>query len=202
MEIDEVGQAEPRGPFGWESRPGARILRWTSTPELDEVTAEHHAYGRLHDPVVHRRTVVLTKPRYCVIVDDLTGAAEHRVRLRFQFAPMSVSLDPSGWVRAGHGTQKGLLLHAFSTSALKAAILEGETEPKQGWVAADYGDHHPAPMLVYSLTAPLPVRIVTLLLPTNTLLASPPSVSPVTEGGWIRGLTFDDGLEPIWTDTR
>jgi hypothetical protein len=202
VEIDEVGQAEPRGPFGWESRPGAQILRWTSTPALDEVTAEQRAYGRLHDPVVHRRTVVLAKPRYCVIVDDLTGTAEHRVRLRFQFAPMSVTLDPSGWVRAGHGTQEGLLLHAFSTSALKAAILEGETEPKQGWVAADYGDHHPAPMLVYSLTAQLPVRIVTLLLPTDTLLASPPPVSPVTEGGWIRGLTFDDGLESIWTDTR
>jgi hypothetical protein len=134
-------------------------------------------------------------------VDDLAGAVEHRVRLRFQFAPMSVTLDPSGWVRAGRGTRKGLLLHAFSTSALKAAIHEGETDPRQGWVASDYGDHQPAPMLVYSVTAPLPVRIVTLLLPTDTILASPPSVSPVTEDGWIRGLVFDDGLEPIWTDS-
>jgi len=91
------------------------------------------------------------------------------------------------------GTQEGLLIHAFSTTALKLSILEGETDPRQGWVAADYGDHHPAPMLVYSVTAPLPVRIVTLLLPTDTLLASPPSVSPVTEGGWIRGLVLDDG---------
>jgi hypothetical protein len=201
IEIDEVGQAVPRGPFGWVSRPRAQIIRWTSTPELDAAAAEHHAYGRLPDAVLHRRAVFFVKPRYCVIVDDLAGAAEHRVRLRFQFAPMSVSLDPSGWVRAGRGTQKGLLLHAFSTSALKAAVLEGETDPRQGWVASDYGDHQPAPMLVYSVTAPLPVRIVTLLLPTDTLLASPPSVSQVTEGGWLRGLAFDDGLEPSWTDT-
>jgi hypothetical protein len=200
VEIDEVGQAVPNGPFGWVSRPRAQITRWTSTPELDAVAAEQHAYGRLQDPVVHRRAVFLVKPRYCVIVDDLAGAAEHRVRLRFQFAPMSVTLDPSGWVRAGRGTQKGLLLHAFSTNALKAAILEGETDPRQGWVASDYGDHQPAPMLVYSVTARLPVRIVTLLLPTDTLLASPPSVSPVNEGGSIRGLAFDDGLEPTWTD--
>jgi hypothetical protein len=200
IEIDDVGQAVPRGPFGWVSRPRAQIIRWVSTPDLDAAAAEHHAYGRLQDPVVHRRTVFLVKPRYCVIVDDLAGAAEHRVRLRFQFAPMSVTLDPSGWVRAGRGTQKGLLLHAFSISALKAAILEGETDPRQGWVACDYGDHQPAPMLVYSVTAQLPVRIVTLLLPTDTLLASPPSVSPLTEGGWIRGLAFDDGREPTWTD--
>jgi hypothetical protein len=201
IEIDEVSQAVPRGPFGWVSRPRAQIIRWTSTPDLDAAAAEHHAYGRLQDPVVHRRTVFLMKPRYCVIVDDLEGAAEHRVRLRFQFAPMSVTLDPSGWVRAGRGTQKGLLLHAFSTSALKAAILEGETHPRQGWVASDYGDHQPAPMLVYSVTGPLPLRIVTLLLPTDTLVASPPPVSQVTEGGCLRGLSFDDGLEPNWTDT-
>ncbi|HTC23148.1 MAG TPA: alginate lyase family protein [Gemmatimonadales bacterium] len=201
IEIDEVGQAVPRGPFGWVSRPRAQIICWTSTPGLDTAVAEHHAYGRLQDPVVHRRAVFLVKQRYCVIVDDLTGAAEHRVRLRFQFAPMPLTLDPSGWVRAGRGMQKGLLLHAFSTSALKAAIFEGETDPRQGWVASDYGDHQPAPMLVYSVTAPLPVRIVTLLLPTDTLLAAPPSVSPLIEGGWLRGLAFDEGLEPIWTAT-
>ena len=200
VEIDEVGQAVPRGPFGWVSRPRARIISWTSAPDLDTAVAEHHAYGGLQDPVVHRRAVCLMKPRYCVIVDDLAGAAEHRVRLRFQFAPMAVTLDPTGWVRAGRGTQEGLLLHAFSASALKPAILEGETDPRQGWVACDYGDHQPAPMLVYSVTAQLPVRIVTLLLPTDTLLAPPPSVSPLTEGGWIRGLAFDDGREPSWTD--
>jgi hypothetical protein len=200
IEIDEVGQAVPLGPFGWVSRPRAEIIRWTSTPEVDTATAEHRAYGRLQDPVVHRRAVCFVKPRYCVIVDDLEGTAEHRVRLRFQFAPMSVTLDPGDWVRAGRGTQKGLLLHAFSTSALKAAILEGETDPRQGWVASDYGDHQAAPMLVYSATALLPVRIVTLLIPTDTLLASPPSVSPVTENGWIRGLSFDDSPELTWTD--
>jgi heparinase II/III-like protein len=200
IEIDEVGQAVPRGPFGWVNRPRAQIIHWTSTPDLDMAVAEHHAYGRLQDPVVHRRAVFLAKRRHCVIVDDLTGTAEHRVRLRFQFAPMPVTLDPSGWVRASPGMQEGLLLHAFSTSAVKATILEGETDPRQGWVASDYGDHQPAPVLVYSVTARLPVRIVTLLLPTDTLLASPPSVSPVTEGGWLRGLTFDEG-EPIWMDT-
>ena len=201
VEIDDVSQAIPDGPFRWAGRPDAQVIRWTSTPEVDAATAEHHAYGRLQDPVVHRRTVVLARSRHCVIVDDVAGAAEHRVRLRFQFAPITVTLDPDGWVRAGRGTQQGLLLHAFSVSALKVAIHEGETDPKQGWVAADYGDHQPAPMLVFSLTAMLPVRIVTLLLPTDTLSAPPPSISPITADGWIRGLVFDDGGEPLWTDT-
>jgi hypothetical protein len=200
VEIDQVGQAEPRGAFGWVSRPRAHVIAWKSTPALDSATAEHRAYGRLADPVVHRRTVHFVKPRYCLIVDDLEGALEHRVNLRFQLAPMSVTLDPSGWIRAGRDSTKGLLIHAFATSPLKTLILEGETEPKQGWVSSDYGRHHAAPVLVYSLTAMLPVRLISLLVPTEHLSASPPSVSPLTEDGWLRGLTLDDGREIVRVD--
>jgi Heparinase II/III-like protein/Heparinase II/III N-terminus len=200
VEIDQVGQAVPHGVFGWVTRPRAQIIRWTSTPAFDSATAEHRAYSRLQDPVIHRRAVHFAKPRYCVVVDDLEGAAEHRVSLRFQFAPMSVTLDPSGWVRAGRDTATGLLLHVCATSALKTAILEGETDPKQGWVSSDYGRHQPAPVLVCSLTAVLPVRLITLLLPTDDLSASPPSVSPLTEDGWLRGLVFEDGRELIRAD--
>ena len=200
VELDQLGQAVPHGAFGWVSRPRAQLVRWTSTPEVDSATAEHHAYSRLQDPVIHRRAVRFVKPRYCVVVDDLEGAAEHRVTLRFQFAPMSLTLDPSGWIRAGRNTAKGLLLHVFATSALKTAILEGETDPKQGWVSSDYGCHQPAPMLVYSLTAVLPVRLITLLLPTDDLSASPPSVSPLVENGWLRGLILGGGLELIRAD--
>ncbi len=200
VEVDQVGQAAPHGAFGWVSRPRAQLIRWTSTPASDSATAEHRAYSRLQDPVIHRRAVRFVKPRYCIVVDDLGGAAEHRVSLRFQFAPMSLALDPSGWIRAGRDTAKGLLLHTFATSALKTAILEGETDPKQGWVSSDYGRHQPAPMLVCSLTAVLPVRLITLLLPTDDLSAAPPSVSPLTEAGWLSGLILGDDRELIRAD--
>ncbi len=200
VEIDQLGQAAPQGPFGWVSRPRAQLIRWTSTPAFDSATAEHRAYVRLQDPVIHRRAVHFSKPRYCVVVDDLEGSAEHRVNLRFQFAPMSVTLDPSGWIRAGRDTAKGLLLHVFATSALKTTILEGETDPKQGWVSSDYGRHQAAPVLVCSLTAVLPVRLITLLLPSEDLSASPPAVSPLTADGWLRGLILEDGREVIRVD--
>jgi len=200
VEIDHVGQAVARGAFGWESRPAARLIRWTSTPASDSASAEHRAYSRLQDPVIHRRAVRFEKPRYCVVVDDLDGAAEHRVTLRFQFAPMSVTLDSSGWIRASRNTAKGLLLHVFATSALKTAILEGETDPKQGWVSSDYGCHQPSPVVVCSVTALLPVRLITLLLPTDDLFASPPSVSPLTENGWLCGLIFEEGREVVRAD--
>jgi hypothetical protein len=200
VEIDHVGQAVARGAFGWESRPAAQLIRWMSTPAFDSASAEHRAYSRLQDPVIHRRAVRFEKPRYCVVVDDLEGAAEHHVNLRFQFAPMSVTLDSGGWIRAGRNTAKGLLLHVFATSAVKTAILQGETDPKQGWVSSDYGRQQPAPVLVCSLTALLPVRLITLLLPTDNLSASPPSVSPLTENGWLCGLILEEGREVVRAD--
>lgn len=198
VEVDGVGQAAPRGAFGWVSRPRAHLVRWISSPALDVAIAEHHAYERLPDPVVHRRTVWYAKARYCLVVDDLEGAAEHRITLRFQFAPMSVTLDTRGWVRAGSG--RGLLVNAFATTTLKAAILEGETDPKQGWVSADYGTHEAAPALLYSTTGILPIRVITLLLPTDSLSERPPSVSPLTDGAWLRGLVLHDGREILRVD--
>ncbi len=195
VEIDQVGQAVPSGAFSWASRPAAELTGWTSTVTLDTATAEHRAYLRLADPVLHRRMVVLQKGRYGVVVDDLEGAAEHRVALRFQFAPMSVTLEPSGWIRAGRGTDHGLLVHAFATGSLKAAIHEGETDPKEGWISPAYGRQEPAPVLVYSLTTMLPARVITLLLPTDTLSASPPAVSPVVEDGRLHGLVFEGDRE-------
>jgi hypothetical protein len=200
IEVDQVGQAVARGAFSWVSRPAAALTHWASTATLDTAVAEHRAYLRLADPVLHRRMVVLRKGRYAVVVDDLEGTAEHRVALRFQFAPMSVTLDPSGWIRAGRGADHGLLVHAFSTGSLKATVHEGETDPKEGWISPAYGRQEPAPVLVYSLTTVLPARVITLLLPTDTLSDSPPAVSPLVEDGRLHGLVFEHDREVFRVD--
>jgi hypothetical protein len=56
----------------------------------------------------------------------------------------------------------------LATVPLKGEILEGCLDTPQGWVAPDYGQRHPAPLLVYSAVATLPFRIVTLLWPIRT----------------------------------
>ena len=191
VEVDGTGQANPRGPFAWDSRPRARFLRWETGNSLDFAEAEHRAYERLSNPVVHRRRVILVKTGYCVVLDDLEGAGEHRLDLRFQFAPMPVTLGAYQWARAGGVTGSALLVRAFATVPLKARVAEGELEPREGWVSTDYGVQIPAPMLVYSFVGRLPARILTLLLASEDLSASPP-VSPLIESGALRGLVWED----------
>ena len=200
IDIDGAGQAVPRGPFGWVSRPAARLVHWESTASRDVAVGEHRAYCRLPDPVMHRRKVVLEKSRHCIVVDDLDGRAEHRVEIRFQFAPMSVTLDPTQWARAVRSRVAGLFIHAFATVPLKASVLEGEIDPRQGWLSADYGQHEAAPLLLYSAVARLPIRIITVLIPTNDPLGSPPTVSPLAEHGELLGVVFDGSREVRCTD--
>jgi uncharacterized heparinase superfamily protein len=201
VDIDSAGQAVPRGPFRWASRPAARLVQWESTVGRDVAVGEHRAYCRLADPVIHRRQVILEKGRHCIVVDDLDGRAEHRVDLRFQFAPMSVTLDAGLWARAVRNAGAGVIVHALATVPLKASLLEGETDPRQGWISSHYGDHQPAPLLLYSTVARLPVRIITLLIPTDDPLGSLPTVSALLENGALVGVLLDGSRQIRFAET-
>jgi hypothetical protein len=196
--IDGEGQAVPDGPFAWKNRPRSRLRRWISTETIDLADAEHDGYRRLADPVVHRRRVLFVKPRYWVIVDDLRGAAEHRVELRFQFTPIPLTVELQSWVRAQGRGGRGLLIRAFSDVPLIAAVRAGEFDPIQGWFSPGYGRREPAPVLVYTAEARLPLRIVSLLFPIENPSASPPSVSVmVGKGHDPIAVTMWEGKEMI-----
>jgi len=163
--------------------------------------AEHDAYRTLPDPVVHRRRVLFVKPRYWVIMDDLEGAAEHRVELRYQFAPLKVIRDEEPWVRVLGAGGHALLIRAFAAVALEANIVEGELAPIQGWVSPVYGQRRPPPVLVYSAVTKLPLRTLTLLYPIDSLLACPPKVSLLVGGSAEpAGILFEDSKETVRVD--
>ena len=190
--IDGLGQATPDRPFSWKGRPVTRVHDWHSTAEIDYADASHDAYGNLPDPVVHRRRVLFAKPRYWVLVDDLAGRTHHRIELRFQFAPVEVTLEPSGWARASGSGGQGLLLRSYSSAHLELSFHSGSLEPIAGWISRDYGQRQPAPMLICSAAAPLPLRIVTLLLPVGDVAAGPPAIAAQSDQhGAIGGLAFE-----------
>lgn len=178
--IDGLDQAESNGPFGWHGvRPAATLLRHISDDRHDVVDAAHDAYRRLSDPVIHRRRVVFVKEGtgYWVVVDDLTGAARHKVDLRYQFAPLDVSDREDSWVRVRGLLGSALLVRAFAPVPLTHALVRGQQTPAAGWISPDYGKHVPAATLTYSTEAVLPLRIVTLLYPLAQADGQPPAVA-------------------------
>jgi hypothetical protein len=196
--VDREDQAKPAGPFAWQSRPAGQLLCWTSNATLAFADAEHDGYRTLADPVTHRRRVIFVKPRYWIILDDLTGAAPHHVEFRFQFAPMDIRIGNSGWTRATLDGECGVLVRAFTTTRLEAEVREGRRSPLEGWVSPDYGQAEPAPALVYSAATQLPMQVATLIWATERLHEDAPRVDLIqdTRGG-IAGLVFIDLAETI-----
>jgi hypothetical protein len=142
--------------------------------------------------------VAFVKGRYWVVVDDLEGAGEHQVDLQFQFAPLEVQVDPTSWARARGRAGGELLVRPFANVALKAGVHVGELDPFRGWVSPIYGRREPAPLLVYSTVATLPLRIVTLLLPSAGPRVAVPAVSSLVDAaGAPVGLAFEATGERI-----
>jgi hypothetical protein len=171
--VDGKFQAEPAGPFSWRNRSTAHLRRWISDNTITFADAEHDGYGMLSEPVSHRRRVLFIKPMYWLIVDDVTGLGQHRVEIRFQFAPMKVRIDETGWVRATHDDRSGLLLRTFASVPMDLEVREGQRNPLEGWVSSNYGRLEPAPAIVYAATTQLPMRSVTLLWPAEAIDQTP-----------------------------
>jgi uncharacterized heparinase superfamily protein len=190
--IDGVSQAQPAGAFGWKGQPRVRLREWHSTPEFDFLDAEHDGYLSLPDPVLHRRRVIFVKPGYWILIDDLSGAAHHQVDLTFQFGPLDVTLGNHPWARAQTPGGRVLWISPFPSAPVRASLKSGELMPPKGWISREYGERHPAPMLIYSFAVALPWRIVTLLLPDRQGQATPPGVRGLyDDAGVPTGIAFD-----------
>jgi hypothetical protein len=145
--------------------------------------------------------VLWIKPRYWIIVDDLGGAATHAVELRFQFAPIEVTVDPGLGARAHAASGPGLFVQPFSTAPLTAEVISGRTFPAAGWISRDYGQREPAPLLIYRATTRLPLRIATLLLPVEAGLPSPADAAALRDRqGQVIGLSLHGGDESVHFD--
>jgi len=81
----------------------------------------------------------------------------------------------------------------------------------RGWVSPVFGRRTPAPLLVYSSVTTLPLRVLTLLLPSSGPHAAVPAVSSVIDAsGAPVGLVLEDageriafgerGMPEIWSD--
>jgi hypothetical protein len=144
--------------------------------------------------------VAFVKGSYWVIVDDLEGDGEHHVDLQFQFSPLELHVDPALWARARGRSGTELLVRPFASVALKASVHTGELDPVRGWVSPVYGRR-----------TTLPLRVLTLLLPSSGPHAAVPAVSSVIDAsGAPVGLVLEDageriafgerGLPEIWSD--
>lgn len=165
--VDEQDQAAPLvdDHFGWSRFPKVQVHQWRTSESHDFLDVEHDGYGRLTDPVVHRRRVLYVKSDYWVIVDDLLGRGVHVGELFFQFASGEVLLDSAGTATARRPW--GNLEIRQLAEGCEASIVTGQEHPIRGWISNGYGHRAPAASLCFARRGALPMRFCSVILPTK-----------------------------------
>jgi len=164
LKVDNLDQAVPQGPFAWKSVPRVSAETWLNGQTFDFFVGSHDGYGRLPEPVLHRRSVFHVKGGLWLVLDVAEGRGNHLLESLWHFAPGIELKDERGMIFAnskvaGHKTEPSSMALLFDHSS-------GWTiELSDGFVSPTYGSKCPAPVLRASANASLPAAYGVLLLP-------------------------------------
>lgn len=168
IKVDGQDQAVPEGPFAWSAIPTVQTERWLAGDTFDLFIGSHDGYGRLPDPVLHRRTVFHAKGGVWVIRDVLTGKQVHSLQSFWHFPPQVIVEKAEGQIAtrwaSSEGTSRGALL-SIASPEWKPEILPGLVSPA-------YGVKETAPVACFSATLRLPVEHTVALILSQPLKAS------------------------------
>lgn len=139
--VDGMDQSESGGAFLWLRHAQSRCSRFDVAPGQDFFDGFHDGYGRLKDPVTHRR-VVARDGRTFRVEDHLACNATHFVENWWHFSEDCVVSVEGGVVSAVNaGSSLRMTLPEGSEAV---AVLHGQASPPAGWVSRRYGSKVPA----------------------------------------------------------
>ena len=167
--VDGENQAEPAGTFKWQNSFSSRLIRRFAFPEAEYIEAEHDAYARLDEPVIHRRRLLRVRPNCWMVADDFRGTGLHTFSSSFHFAPDSQILPGhrrnlcSTNIEALCG-RRTLRLAFFASNPVHSEIMRQMMDPIQGWVSKGYGNLSPAPVLCATVLDKAPSASITILV--------------------------------------
>jgi hypothetical protein len=142
--------------------------RFESSPDMDLVEVSHNGYAFLAEPVFHLRRVFYFKPCLWLIDDILKGIGNHEYRLCFNFAPgrlEPVNGEPGTYTYFGSGVKVRCV--PLLRKGIATEVLEGQTDPKGGWVSYTYSRKIPIPQLIHRKKGNVPARFITALYPED-----------------------------------
>jgi hypothetical protein len=155
LQVDNLDQATPAGPFAWESIPQTTTESWRNGRTFDFFSGAHDGYCRLPEPVLHRRSVFHVKGGIWLIHDSAEGQGNHLLEISWHFAPDVMVTQAAGVILAKADDNResskttGLAMLWDSQSQWKSEIT-------QGFVSHAYGKKQSAPVLRMSMQGPLP----------------------------------------------
>jgi hypothetical protein len=145
--VDGLDQSVMAGPFMWSEKAEARCLQWAPSDVGGVVSGEHTGYGRLRDPVTHRRTLELDGPgRRLIVRDDIVARGHHEVDIYFHLAEhFRIVRSASNRIEIDAGSADVAI---ELDPRLSVRMLTGSEDPAGGWVSRGYHRKTPSTTLV------------------------------------------------------
>jgi len=153
IDAEEISQVNPGELFAFASNVRPKINAWNISSERDEVDAEHYAYKRLAEPLVHRRIISFEKRDAAWIVKDIfTGRGKHQFEFFFNLdADLEVEIleDNRATIR---DEKTALTISPKSDHSLHVSI-------ESRWISRAYGTRLKSSAIIYRLAAEIPLQV-------------------------------------------
>lgn len=147
IEVDSQSQSVSLGLFLWGKRATAKCIDWQPSDNGGTVTGEHDGYGRLDNPVLHRRTLQLEgRQQLLRITDAVVTSGQHTIRLALHFSPACTleHIDKNIFRIICRNVCATLCLDAI----LAAEVFHGSLQPILGWASSGYHQKKPCHAIV------------------------------------------------------
>lgn len=193
LRVDNVDQAVAGEPFSWTEIPTTRAEDWVAGKTFTYFAGSHNGYGRLADPVVHRRHVLNIAGGMWLVRDLALGKSEHELEIRWRFAPdLGVRNSGAGRVEI---SQAGDASGASGLSLImpEGTVWQAATEVSRTLLSPAYGALQAAPLVRCAARVTLPTETATALIPRHGAIreAGEPRLASMTQAA-VQVYELDD----------
>ncbi|HEV2395666.1 MAG TPA: alginate lyase family protein [Candidatus Sulfotelmatobacter sp.] len=155
VRVDGLDQAEIGTAFSWKTLTQPKVESWIRGQSFELLAATHDSYGRLPEPVIHRRFVFSLRNGIFLVRDCIKGKGRHHLDVAWHLGQDMESVKPG--IFKANGQSSGLAILDAEPSRWSKKI-----EPSF-WSPA-YGQKQPTKVLVHSTDSELPSTICFLLV--------------------------------------
>jgi hypothetical protein len=141
--VDRRDQSEMTGRFLWGSKAATRLLRLETNSETVTIEAEHDGYGRLTDPLIHRRAVSFDRATGSVRMEDsFKCAGSHEIELFFHMHEDAALLGArDGEVQVAWRGRR--VVFSSPDGNTHWDVVSGSENPKLGWRSRRFDQKQP-----------------------------------------------------------
>lgn len=142
VRVDGLDQSTSGGNFMWVKKARANCDKWISTSQCDIFKGSHDGYCRLHDPVIHRRSIYYDKVKKEMSITDIIECSKSHYLEWFWHLSETCTVEVFGhqYLVTNNGVQ---IMVELTPKIDEQEVVFGNETTLLGWVSRGYDEKCP-----------------------------------------------------------